>query len=323
MKKGRSARAILGTFLALLAGASLLAYIDYRTDLAAGHARAAAGSELVETPCGAIEYATRGKGRPLLMVHGSGGGFDQGLAIGGSLAERGFRVIAVSRFGYLRTPLPADASPAAQGDSYACLLDALKLPKAAVMAASAGAHSAVQFCLRHAGRCPTLVLLVPAIFDSRIPPAVQPPGILRPLIGWMLSSDFALWSMLKLAPESALERLFGTPAADFRRASPEERESALAIVQTVLPASQRRDGLRNDLGVLASSPRYELERLTAPALVIGAENDRFEIYESARALARRMPDARFLGVPDGGHLLVGHRKEVMSEVAAFLDGHAK
>ena len=31
----------------------------------------------------------------------------------------------MSRFGYLRTPLPADASAAAQADAHACLLDSL------------------------------------------------------------------------------------------------------------------------------------------------------------------------------------------------------
>jgi len=323
MKKRRSVRLILGALLALLAGTILFVYIDYRTDLTAERTRAAAGSELAETPCGTIEYAVRGKGTPLLVVHGAGGGFDQGLAIGGELAARGFQVIAVSRFGYLRTPLPADASPAAQSDLLACLLDSLKIPKAAIMAASAGAHSAVQFCLRHAPRCPALVLLVPAIFDARVPPAVQPSAVWRPLIDWMLSSDFAVWSMLKLAPDSALERLLGTPATDFGRAPPEERELALGIVRTILPASERRDGLRNDLAVLTGSPRYELERLGAPTLVVAAENDRFGIYESARALAQRVPGARFLGVASGGHLLVGHRRELMSEIAAFLEERAK
>ena len=36
-----------------------------------------------------------------------GGGFDQGLEIMAPLAASGFRLIAVSRFGYLGTPLPA------------------------------------------------------------------------------------------------------------------------------------------------------------------------------------------------------------------------
>jgi CubicO group peptidase (beta-lactamase class C family) len=51
----------------------------------------------------------------------------------------GFRIIAPSRIGYLRIPLPQDASPAAQADAYACLLDALNISKVAVVGVSAEA----------------------------------------------------------------------------------------------------------------------------------------------------------------------------------------
>ena len=99
-------------------------------------------------------------GAPLLVVHGAGGGFDQGLEFAGSLPRRGFRVIAMSRFGYLRTPLPDDASPIAQADAHACLLDALGIERTAIMGGSAGAPSAMQFAIRHPDRCNALVLLV-------------------------------------------------------------------------------------------------------------------------------------------------------------------
>ena len=47
-------------------------------------------------------------------------------------------MIAMSRFGYLRTPMPADASPEAQADAHVCLLDALGIGKTAAMGGSAG-----------------------------------------------------------------------------------------------------------------------------------------------------------------------------------------
>jgi len=34
--------------------------------------------------------------------------------------------------------------------------------------------------------------------------------------------------------------------------------------------------------------------------------------------AEHIPNARFIGYPNGGHLLVGHYKEVIFEVADFL-----
>ena len=89
----------------------------------------------------------------MLLVHGMGGGFDQALDAARDLAARGFRVVAPSRFGYLRTPQRADATPQAQADAHACLLDALRIPRAAIVGISAGAPSCMQFALRHAARC--------------------------------------------------------------------------------------------------------------------------------------------------------------------------
>ena len=86
----------------------------FDSDIKAASVKAAQGSILIETRCGPIEYQEAGTGTPLLMVHGSGGGHDQGMAFAGKLAQRGIRVIAISRFGYLRTPMPVDASPSAQ-----------------------------------------------------------------------------------------------------------------------------------------------------------------------------------------------------------------
>src|SRR5262249_61340482 len=91
---------------------------------------------------------------------------------GRPLIARVFRIIAPPRFGYLRTPVPADASNMAQVDAHACLLDALKLDRVAVLGASAGAPSAMQFCLRHVERCSALVLYVPLVY--------APPGAERP-----------------------------------------------------------------------------------------------------------------------------------------------
>src|SRR6185436_7385370 len=108
--------------------AAALTYF-YQRDIRRARELISTGSEVVETPCGRIEYAAMGKGRPVLLVHGAGGGFDQSIYFGHALADRGFRIIAPSRFGYLRTPLPADASPAAQADAHACLLDALGISR--------------------------------------------------------------------------------------------------------------------------------------------------------------------------------------------------
>ena len=135
----------------LVVAVSWIAWLFY-ADIKTASAKAAYGSVLVNTRCGPIEYQEAGTGTPLLMVHGSGGGHDQGMAFPGKLSQRGVRVIAMSRFGYLRTPMPLDASPAAQADAHVCLLDALGIAKAAVLGGSAGGPSALQMAIRHPDR---------------------------------------------------------------------------------------------------------------------------------------------------------------------------
>ena len=97
--------------LAALASAVVITAQRFHGDMALAQANAARGSVLVQTACGLVEYQEAGAGAPLLAVHGSGGGHDQGMAFAGTLAQQGIRVIAMSRFGYLRTPMPADSAP--------------------------------------------------------------------------------------------------------------------------------------------------------------------------------------------------------------------
>ncbi|HEY3130369.1 MAG TPA: alpha/beta hydrolase [Acidobacteriota bacterium] len=309
---------ILGTLLIVLA---IITYHTYRQDIHAARARVSSGSQVVNTACGPIEYAAGGKGIPVLMIHGAGGGFDQGLETGWPLLDNGFQLIAVSRFGYLRTPFPTDASPAAQADAHICLLDALNLPKVVVIGLSAGAPSAMQLCLRHPERRRAMVLLVPIAFAP--PPAgksqQQPSAVTQFVMNTALRSDFVSWILTKLARETMVETILATPASDFRNATPDEQERVVRLLRHILPISRREKGLWNDAVVSASIPRYELERFTVPALVISAENDLFGTFRSARYTAEHVPGAHFVGFATGGHLLAGRQQEAWSALREFLN----
>ena len=56
---------------------------------------------IVMTAAGDVELEERGSGTPVLVVHGSPGGIDAARAMGRFLPEDRFRVIALSRPGYL------------------------------------------------------------------------------------------------------------------------------------------------------------------------------------------------------------------------------
>ena len=301
----------------MLGGAT---YLSYRTALHEALARVSTGSQLADTACGPIEYAAAGDGPPILFVHGAGGGFDQGLMFGEPLVHAGFRVIAVSRFGYLRTPLPADASAAAQADAHACLLDSLGIERATVIGGSAGAPSAMQLAIRHPERVAALVLIVPAAYTPRAndaPPLTTPPGT-QLLFDTALRSDFVFWAATQLARKALIRSVLATPPEIVANASADEQARVAAALDQILPVSRRRLGLLNDATVTSTLERYDLERIVAPTMIASAADDLFGTYEAAQFTAEHVPNAAFLGYPSGGHLWVGHQQELMSEIEAFL-----
>jgi 2-hydroxy-6-oxonona-2,4-dienedioate hydrolase len=321
MKSQPAKRKLLWPLLAVvpasLAVAGALVYRRYRRELTAARARVASGSKLVNTPSGPIEYADVGSGVPVFVIHGAGGGFDQGLEFARPLIDAGFRVIAPSRFGYLGTPLPGDASPMAQADAHAGLLDALQLEKVAVVGVSAGAPSAMQLCLRHPGRCTALVLAVPLVYSGV--PAGPPPSALREfLINLAISSDFIFWSLSKLARNTMFKTVLGTPPEDIEQAAAKEQARVIDVLNHIEPISRRKKGLQNEAAIARSLPRYDLERLQVPTLVSSIEDCLYNTYSGARYTAENIPGARFVGYPTGGHLAVGHEAELWSEVRQFL-----
>jgi pimeloyl-ACP methyl ester carboxylesterase len=74
----------------------------------------------------------------------------------------------------------------------------------------------------------------------------------------------------------------------------------------------------NDARIGGSLPRYELERIAARTLVISAADDLYGTFPGARYTADHVPNGRFVGYDSGGHAWVGHHREVMSEIRAFL-----
>ena len=283
---------------------------SYQGDIREARERVSAGSQIAQTPCGPIEYAVTGDGPPVLVVHGSGGGYDQGLDFGEPLARSGFRVIAMSRFGYLRTPLPADASAAAQADAHACLLDALKIRRAAVIGASAGAPSSMQFALRHPDRCSALVLLVPAAYVPRAggAPPMKTSAWTEFLFDTALRSDFLFWAAPRISRSTVIRAILATPTAVVENASAAEQARVTKMINHILPVTPRRQGLLNDAAVTSSLPRYELERIAAPTLAISLADDLFGTFDGAR----------YIGYPSGGHLWVRRQEELVSVIAAFL-----
>ena len=312
-------RLFLFITLSALIGAIFIGW-RFNRDMKLANIHAANGSVLIATRCGDIEYQEAGEGIPLLMVHGSGGGHDQGMAFAGKLATKGVRVIAMSRFGYLRTPMPIDASPQAQADAHACLLDALNIRQAAILGGSAGAPSAMQMAIRHPDRVSALVLLVPLTYkpstqaDSAEAMSPSTEKMMMRLIG----SDFFFWSGLHVTRDQVIKYVLATPPEQVASASAQERARINAMLDNILPVSARAEGLRSDTAVGKNMQRMALESIHAPTLIISTRDDRYGTYASAEYTASQIADAKFIGFNKGGHVWVGHDEQIQAEILKLL-----
>jgi 2-hydroxy-6-oxonona-2,4-dienedioate hydrolase len=278
---------------------------------------------VIDTSAGPLEYAVSGEGPPLMMIHGTGGGFDQGLLFASGLRRSGFRIVAPSRFGYLGSAFPDDASPAHQADTLVALLDHLGIDRLPVAGGSAGALTAAEFALRHSDRCSHLVLIVPAANLTNRDP-VEFTALQRLAVGAVLGSDFWFWSLSRLTPGVMIRTLLATDPALLDRVPEGERLRAHAILDQIFPISQKVDGLRTD-GFWAGTPSpTAYDRIAVPTLILSCEDDLFGTADTARLLAERIPDARLTIYPDGGHIWLGHDDALTREIADFVTqtGHS-
>ncbi len=259
---------------------------------------------------------------PVLMLHGTGGGHDQGLALAGDLPSRGWTVVAPSRFGYPGTPMPAGVvprdGPDSEADALADLLDALGVARVAVIGASAGANPALAFALRHPARTAALVALVPATHVPGRPAPPPPDAVAEAIITRVLRSDTAVWAALRLAPDRMLATLLATDPALVAAAEPSEQARTRLMLHGILPVSLRADGLLYDARLAADPPAWDLSAITAPTLALSAEDDLFGTAAAARYIGRAVPGARTRIYPAGGHILIGHFPEALSAIDGFL-----
>lgn len=303
-------------FAALVLLALGAVYASYRSDLSRARDRLAADSALVETRQGRVEVAIRGDGPPLLLLHGAGGGYDQALLLARMFAPEGHRLIAVSRFGYLRSDLPPDASTAAQAEALAEVLDALGIDRVGVLAMSGGVPPALQLAALHPDRVSGLALLSSAPFT---PLAAESQDL--PMPDWayqaLFASDFPIWAILRLFPK-ALDAAFDVTPGLRKKMSPEEIADVQSLVDGFLPVTDRLRGLANEAAAIDPDAHYALDLITAPTLVVHARDDGINPFPIAEFLVGSLPRARFLPLAEGGHLLIGHQQAVRQAIAETL-----
>lgn len=263
-------------------------------------------STLATTTPGPIEYHSQGEGPVLLIAHGSPGGYDQGAAFAKLLNTQRHTSIAVSRPGYLRTPLSSGRSPEEQADLYVALLDTLGISQATIVGISGGGPSALQFALRHPERCQGLVMIsgVTQRYSEDELLAAMPPLLrwLRYLYIKIITFDPILFLLLPFA--HLLPKAF----------------ASVDLLHSVMFYALRQHGYQNDMAEFEKITTYPLEHITAPIFILHGTGDDEVPFEHAEHLARHAPDTKLFVIEGGGHMVFfTHARMTMPAIREFLD----
>ncbi len=270
------------------------------------------GSKLIETPHGLIEYADVGEGYPVLVSHGGALGYTQVESVRQMLGNESFRLIVPSRFGYLRTPMPQDASFAAQADAFADLLDALNVSKVIVMGFSFGGPAALQFALRHPDRCSALVMSMAVSHNT--PPLSSENLMMQQVV---MSSDLGYWAFATSFRPQFL-RFMGVSLEVQANMTNEDEQYVDGMLRAMQPISARQAGVMNDFVRGQDEVNLPLETIMTPTIVFHGKDDGLVNFEYGQYTAQHVPNAKFVPFESGGHFLVGRMDAMRDEIIRFL-----
>jgi pimeloyl-ACP methyl ester carboxylesterase len=305
--------------LALLA-LLLVGALAYFQQIGRDYERISGKSQVLATADGVIEYSQGGAGPSVLVVHGSGGGYDQGELIAQAVLGDAFRWIAPSRFGYLRSTLPDGATFDDQARAYAKLLDHLGVERVAVVALSHGGPSALLFAALYPERVSALVLLscgVAASSDAYQAQADRKGAMLTTIF----RHDPLYWSVSTLFRQP-LMKLMGANAEVVAGLSESQRRLVDRVIDEMNPVAPRSAGVAFDNR--AAMPNQRITSIRAPTLILHAADDTLQLYRNAEFAAAHIRGARLVRFDRGGHLLIAVEQEQVAKLTRrFIIDHAR
>lgn len=290
-----------------------ISYLMFTQDMNSAKERLST-SENFNTPNGDIEYAIQGEGSPILLLHGAGGGFDFGLWSGKVFFENNHKIISVSRYGYLGSPIPENASIKNQAAQYNLLLDHLNITKVGVVGASAGGPSAIQFANDYPEKCSGLILISAVSMPE--PSGSEEPMYIK-IIHLIQQSDYSYWIFSKFGQSTILD-MMGIPKEVYEKFTPEQKELAQEMLDVMHPMTQRYKGTINDAEMLLVD-EISMDTISCPVFIMHARDDALVHYTHAINSHERIPHSRLLLFETGGHAMLSQIDQVRENVEQFLN----
>ena len=292
----------------------------YVADMRRAYGRIQGRTAVVRSAYGDIEFTAGGSGPPALVIHGSGGGFDQGELVAEAVLGDGFRWIAPSRFGYLRSSFHEGSTFDEQAHAYARLLDHLGVERAAVVALSHGGPSALLFAALHPERVSSLTLISCGVASSDGEDQLQA-NQRGDLLATIFRHDPLYWAISRMLKRQ-LMALMGAGDAVTSGLTAGQRELVGRVIDQMNPVAPRAAGVAFDNQ--AAMPNERIAAVQAPTLILHAEDDALQLFHNAEFAAAAIPDARLVSFERGGHLVLAVEQAAIREaVQRHILKHAR
>ncbi|MEA2126042.1 MAG: hypothetical protein QOI80_2824 [Solirubrobacteraceae bacterium] len=271
------------------------------------HRRTIDGSEMT--------YVDIGSGPALVFVHGLGGSWQNWLENLPHFAAT-HRCIAMDLGGFGESaPVDGDVSIERFARSVRELLAALDIESAAVIGNSMGGFIALELAIKFPALVERLVLVSAAVLWQEYRRA-------KPLVAFASATEGTLGrAMIGLQPRLAArpklrQRALGFGGIRAPHKLPRELQRELVLT------ARRTEGFLPAFQALASySLRDELEKVTAPTLIVWGDADPLVGVSHARELEQLIPGARAVIYERTGHVVQLERPERFNaDVEAFLAG---
>ncbi len=264
-------------------------------------------SKIVSTSAGDIEYAEAGEGPVLISLHGSPGGWDQGLVMAMPFIKHGFKVIAPSRPGYLGTSAENGNNYESQADAVAALMDSLGIKKAGIMTASAGGPVGYTLANNHPGRVsallPVSAICVKWTDDANlIQQALYMSGAGIALIG------FITQRFPKLALSELYERASSLTPQEIKEQvnevikDPVRMNYFIAFIKTMSNIEKRKKGMEIDTFLMNNIKKLPMKNIQCPTLIIHGSADSDSNPDNAEYAASIIKNSRIHWIEKGTHL---------------------
>jgi valacyclovir hydrolase len=244
-----------------------------------------------------LSYLDRGRGQPLLLIHGFTGTAESNL--GGVIAElqTDYRLIAPDLRGYGASRPPNRDFPPdfyqRDADDLAALLDALDCGPVFVLGYSDGAEAALLL-------------------------AATRPDLVHGVVAWGVSGVISPEELAKVQtwlPVSA----WGEDDEEWRQEiirnqGEEQLEPLITGWVSAAQAIYRRGG---------NISYEESARITCPTLLLNGDQEVGNTVRDVTALAERIPDCRLVFIADSGHPIQRDQPaSLYRHIRAFITGHA-